>query len=80
LNRLLTSLRQVLDLRWGEPLLRLASDVSRGMAYLHGREYLDETDQNKLKRCILHRDLKVATNGFKRSIVLKADAVDFMHD
>jgi hypothetical protein len=29
------------------------------MAYLHGREYMDETDQNKLIRCILHRDLKV---------------------
>jgi hypothetical protein len=56
------NLLQVLDLRWGEPLLRLASDVSRGMAYLHGREYLDETDQNKMKRCILHRDLKVAFN------------------
>jgi hypothetical protein len=29
------------------------------MAYLHGREYMDEADQNKMKRCVLHRDLKV---------------------
>ena len=29
-----------LDLHWGEPLLRLARDVARGMAYLHGREYV----------------------------------------
>jgi len=32
------------------------------MAYLHSREYIDEADQNKMKRCILHRDLKVALN------------------
>jgi hypothetical protein len=55
----------VLDLRWGEPLLRLACDVSRGMAYLHGREYLDEADANTLKRCILHRDLKVRDRRFR---------------
>jgi serine/threonine protein kinase len=46
-----------LDLRWDEPLLRLATDIARGMAYLHGREYYDERDK-RLKRCILHRDLK----------------------
>jgi len=46
-----------LDLHWGDPLLKLAMDVARGMIYLHGREYFDELDCEK-KRCILHRDLK----------------------
>jgi serine/threonine protein kinase len=46
-----------LDLHWGEPLLKLAMDVARGMIYLHGREYFDERDCEQ-KRCILHRDLK----------------------
>jgi serine/threonine protein kinase len=45
-------------LRWDEPLLRLATDVARGMAYLHGRSYFDESDDT-YKSCILHRDLKV---------------------
>jgi serine/threonine protein kinase len=45
------------DLRWDEPLLRLATDIARGMQYLHGREYYDERERT-LKRCILHRDLK----------------------
>ena len=46
-----------LDLHWGDPLLKLAMDVARGMIYLHGREYFDERD-GEHKRCILHRDLK----------------------
>jgi serine/threonine protein kinase len=41
-------------LRWDEQLLTLAQDVARGMAYLHGREYLDEVDGSK-RQCILHR-------------------------
>jgi len=45
------------DLPWEDPLLRLAMDVARGMAYLHGREYFDELD-GEHKSCILHRDLK----------------------
>lgn len=44
-------------LRWEDPLLRLATDISRGMTYLHGRKYFDERD-GSLKECILHRDLK----------------------
>jgi serine/threonine protein kinase len=47
----------LLDLHWGDPLLKLAMDVARGMIYLHGREYFDERDQEH-KQCILHRDLK----------------------
>ena len=46
-----------LDLRWDDPLLKLAIDAARGMAYLHGREYFDERDEG-YKKCILHRDLK----------------------
>jgi serine/threonine protein kinase len=46
-----------LDLNWGDPLLRLAADVARGMAYLHGRKYYDEQEK-AYKECILHRDLK----------------------
>jgi serine/threonine protein kinase len=45
------------DLRWDDPLLRLALDVARGMAYLHGREYFDES-AGEHKKCIIHRDLK----------------------
>jgi len=45
------------DLRWDDPLLRLATDVARGMNYLHNRQYYDEREENTLK-CILHRDLK----------------------
>jgi serine/threonine protein kinase len=45
------------DLRWDEPLLRFATDVARGMAYLHAREYFDERT-HEYKRCIIHRDLK----------------------
>mmetsp|Transcript_74390 Transcript_74390/g.149753 ORF Transcript_74390/g.149753 Transcript_74390/m.149753 type:complete len:354 (-) Transcript_74390:246-1307(-) len=45
------------DLSWDDPLLKLAMDLSRGMKYLHGRDYFDERD-NEHKKCILHRDLK----------------------
>jgi serine/threonine protein kinase len=38
-------------------LTRFATDIARGMAYLHGREYFDDRD-NERKVCILHRDLK----------------------
>ncbi len=47
-----------LSLNWTDPLLRLATDVARGGAYLHAREYFDEQDGTR-KRCIIHRDLKV---------------------
>jgi len=45
-------------LRWDDPLLRLATDVARGMAYLHGRELIDEYDGQVKNQCIIHRDLK----------------------
>jgi hypothetical protein len=44
------------NLAWNDPLLRLATDVARGMAYLHGRSYFDEQTR-ELKTCILHRYL-----------------------
>ena len=44
-------------LTWVDPLLRLASDVARGMAYLHGRESVDELGKRK-RICVVHRDLK----------------------
>jgi hypothetical protein len=31
-----------LELRWEDPLLKLAADVARGMAYLNGRSFFDE--------------------------------------
>jgi serine/threonine protein kinase len=43
--------------RWDEPLLRLATDVARGIEYLHSCRYFDET-YGDFKECILHRDLK----------------------
>jgi len=46
------------QLTWDEPLLRLATDVARGMAYLHGREFVDDAS-GEVKRGVLHRDLKV---------------------
>jgi hypothetical protein len=47
-----------LELKWDEPLLRLATDVARGMAYLHEKEFYDDQEQRH-KKCVLHRDLKV---------------------
>jgi serine/threonine protein kinase len=44
-------------LRWDDPLLRLVTDIARGMVYLNSREYYDDTDGSK-KKCIIHRDLK----------------------
>ena len=58
LNDLLSDTVQE-KLRWDEPLLRLASDVARGMAYLHQREYYDEATRQR-QRCTLRRDLKPA--------------------
>lgn len=48
---------KALDLNWEDPLLKLAADIARGMAYLHGRKYYDEQEKT-YKECILHRDLK----------------------
>jgi len=53
----LQDLLQTHDLRWEDPLLRLATDVARGMNYLHNRKYYDEREEDTV-RCILHRDLK----------------------
>ena len=50
----LLSNRKGLALTWNDPLLRFATDVARGMAYLHGRSYFDEQTR-ELKTCILHR-------------------------
>jgi len=45
------------SLTWNEPMLRLATDIARGMVYLHDREYYDEVSMTR-KKCIIHRDLK----------------------
>ena len=42
------------NLVWNDPLLRLASDIARGMAYLHSRSYFDEQALKQM-HCILHR-------------------------
>jgi hypothetical protein len=49
-------------LRWDEQLLTLAQDICRGMVYLHGREYVDESDGSK-RSCIMHRS---ATMPFRQ--------------
>jgi serine/threonine protein kinase len=54
------SLRDLLetrDLKWDDPLLKLASDIARGMNYLHNRKYYDEREGQTVQ-CIIHRDLK----------------------
>ena len=57
------------DLEWADPLLRLATDVARGMAYLHGRRGLfDDRGDGKgsgseSRDTVLHRDLKVKLIG-----------------
>jgi len=45
-------------LHWGEPLLRLATEIARGMVYLHECEYFDEV-AGEMKTCVIHRNLKV---------------------
>jgi len=42
-----------LALRWEDPLLKLATDVGRGLVYLHGREHFDEASGEMY--CIIHR-------------------------
>eukprot|EP00615_Pteridomonas_danica_P006387 CAMPEP_0114340832 /NCGR_PEP_ID=MMETSP0101-20121206/8631_1 /TAXON_ID=38822 ORGANISM="Pteridomonas danica, Strain PT" /NCGR_SAMPLE_ID=MMETSP0101 /ASSEMBLY_ACC=CAM_ASM_000211 /LENGTH=419 /DNA_ID=CAMNT_0001474209 /DNA_START=3396 /DNA_END=4655 /DNA_ORIENTATION=+ len=44
-------------INWPDPLMKLITDIARGMAYLHNREYFDESRQTLMK-CIIHRDLK----------------------
>ena len=53
----LADLLETPSLRWEDPLLKMAQDVSRGMVYLHGREFFDD-ETGALKQCIIHRDLK----------------------
>ena len=56
---------------WDEPLLRLACDVARGMAYLHSREFFDEA-AGEQRKCVVHRDLKpdnVLVTAFLRAKV-----------
>ena len=48
---------RVLELSWGDPLLRLATDMARAMAYLHDHSFYDETTHHKA-RGVVHRDLK----------------------
>ena len=52
-------LRKTRDLEWNDPLLRLATDVARGMRYLHGRRICDAEKGEVLATGVLHRDLKV---------------------
>jgi serine/threonine protein kinase len=51
-------------LHWDDPLLRFATDIARGMAYLHGKEVnnnditANDGGATSHHHCILHRDLK----------------------
>jgi len=56
------------ELRWEEPLLRLAMDIARGMSYIHG------TDNGK-KAAHIHRDLKA--ENVLVSAFLAAKITDF---
>ena len=45
---------RTVSLGWSEPLLRLATDVARGMGYMHSRSYTSEAT-GVLHSCVLHR-------------------------
>lgn len=45
------------NMSWETPLLRLMTDVARGMSYLHNRKWFDEVT-GKVHDCVMHRDLK----------------------
>ena len=45
--------------RWDDSILLLATDIARGMVYLHGRSYIDDIDGTR-RVGVLHRDLKVS--------------------
>ena len=51
------SSNELVTLEWHEPLLKIAVDIARGLAYLHSRSYFDEVE-GELKSCIIHRDVK----------------------
>ena len=53
----LSNLLATEGLSWEESLLRLATDIARGMKYLHDREYFDERSGAR-RTCVVHRDLK----------------------
>jgi serine/threonine protein kinase len=53
----LLDLLQTKHLHWEDPLLRLATDIARGMNYLHNRKFYDEREEGTVN-CIIHRDLK----------------------
>jgi serine/threonine protein kinase len=61
-------------LRWQDPLLKIASDIARGMSYLHGSKS-NEANQKFDKPCILHRDLK--SSNVLISEFLTAKIADF---
>lgn len=54
------SSKNLVDLEWRDPLLKFATDIARGMSYLHGRSFWDES-ASKRRTCIMHRDLKVGS-------------------
>ena len=53
----LDDLLQKPDLDWSDPLLKLATDVARGMRYLHMRRFYDE-ERGEEQSTVIHRDLK----------------------
>lgn len=46
-----------MHLAWQDPLLKLATDTAKGMAYLHGRRWYDELSDS-VQTTVIHRDLK----------------------
>ena len=63
LEMMATNLEDLLEapgeLSWEEPLLRLSTDVARGMHHLHSHRFFDEESET-FKSCVLHRDIKPA--------------------
>lgn len=47
---------------WHDPLLKMTTDIARGLAHMHSRRWFDEV-ANRIQETVIHRDLKVTLQG-----------------
>ena len=55
---------------WNDPMLRIATDISHGLQYLHTTQYYDDA-KNAFTSTILHRDMKPANVLLTMSLAAK---------